>query len=136
MRRALALVVLLSIAAPVAAQPRARSGSRFQQPAAEQRVETESVSDGDRARLRGDDDDGPPSDLEERLYLSERPDAIGAAAREWHDQQLETLLRDREQLARERRDHPDKLRRQRGVGGELEQGLEVVGWVRVPTPLT
>ncbi|AKF09127.1 tetratricopeptide repeat protein [Sandaracinus amylolyticus] len=103
MKRVVVLTLLLALASPASAQ-RGQAGARFQTPAAESRIETEGPTEDERAQLRGDDEGGAPEDLEERLYLRERPDALGAAAREWHDAQLETLLRDRERLAGERRD--------------------------------
>ena len=73
---------------------------RFQDPASERRIElgddAESSSRRRRSRRGGDS-------LEERLYLRERPDTLGEAAREFHDEQLESLLRDREGLVEQRR---------------------------------
>lgn len=73
--------------------------TRFQEPADERRIEV-GEEPAQTTRRRRD----PSADsLEERLYLRERPDAIGAAAREFHDEQLETLLREREGLLEQRR---------------------------------
>jgi TolA-binding protein len=41
--------------------------------------------------------------LEESLYLRERADTLGAAAREWEDEEIERLLAEREGLVGERR---------------------------------
>jgi TolA-binding protein len=46
----------------------------------------------------------PPENMEERLYLRERPDAVGAAARAHRDRTLQRLLAQRERLVVERRD--------------------------------
>ncbi|MDQ3038014.1 MAG: tetratricopeptide repeat protein, partial [Myxococcota bacterium] len=124
MRRALAVLLVLTAPASIAAAQRAESGSRFQAPADEQRVETEGASEDDRAQLRGEGGGDAPSDLEEQLYLRERPDAIGAAARDWQDQQLETLLAQREQLATQRRDEAIALLEE-FIGEEPETAPEM-----------
>lgn len=100
-RRAASGCLLLAwLAAPSAmAQQGANVSTRFQEPTEERQLE-----------LEGDDELVAPArqraggvDLEQRLYLRERPDALGGAARAFHDAQLETLLREREGLLVERR---------------------------------
>lgn len=109
MTRALAAIVLvLGAASPALAQPRgADVGTRFQEPAEERRVDL--GGEGADAPARRSRRQSTQGSLEERLYLRERPDAIGAAAREFHDQQLETLLREREGLLVERRETAIRL---------------------------
>ncbi len=48
-------------------------------------------------------------DLEAVAYLRERPDSLGAAAREYQDERLATLLADREQLRDARREEAIRL---------------------------
>ncbi|HEY8428042.1 MAG TPA: tetratricopeptide repeat protein [Sandaracinaceae bacterium] len=101
------LGALLALAAtPAAAQRGANVTTRFQEPAEERRVE---LTDEEAPRTRRRREDPEADSLEERLYLRERPDAIGAAAREFHDQQLETLLRERERLVVTRRETAIRL---------------------------
>ncbi|HBQ18621.1 MAG TPA: hypothetical protein DEF51_48345 [Myxococcales bacterium] len=92
--------------APTAhAQPRgADIEGRFQDPAEERRIELD-AGDVDEAggTTRTRAGGGTGDSLEDRLYLRERPDALGDAARQFQDQQLETLLREREQLLVQRR---------------------------------
>ncbi|MFO0696387.1 MAG: tetratricopeptide repeat protein, partial [Polyangiales bacterium] len=113
-RRALArsLIGLLALAPllPVAtgrAAPR-RPTSRVAQavdpenrtdPAPEQTV---SLAADEDEGIGAPTDDSVP-DLEERLYLRERPDSLGAAAREYRDERIAELLAQREALAHERR---------------------------------
>jgi TolA-binding protein len=96
-RLALALA-LLAWASSAAAQ---RRGARFQEPAAEARVESGADADRPSRRRAGGD---APSDLEQSLYMGERTDAIGEASREWQDAEIERLLGQREQLLVTRRD--------------------------------
>lgn len=101
MRRATAWLVVAALLAPVGARAdRApREVRRFQEPTAERsiadEVEDEGVIGGGRADL--------PADLEDTLYLRERPDSLGAATREFHDHLLETLLAEREGMVVTRR---------------------------------
>ncbi len=89
-----------------AARARSVSVSRFQRPAAERRVDAGGQGDNGPARRRAAD---LPENLEERLYLRERPDALGAAAREHQSESLQRLLRSREKLAVQRRDEAIRL---------------------------
>jgi tetratricopeptide (TPR) repeat protein len=98
-----ALALALALHPLAAHAQRAAAGGRFQEPADERSVATGGESEDERAELRGDDDADLPEDMEERLYLRERTDTLGEAARAWHDEQLESLLRDREQLLAGRR---------------------------------
>ncbi|MEO0324762.1 MAG: tetratricopeptide repeat protein [Myxococcota bacterium] len=104
MTRVLAIAALLPLFASVAAaQGRTRAAARaplgFQEPAEEQRIEGG-------ADPLGAEEDGArplPENLESRLYLRERPDALGASALEAVEAQLGALLAEREQLVCERR---------------------------------
>jgi TolA-binding protein len=103
-RARLFIAIVLALApATAAAQPArgATTETRFQEPTDERRVElTDTASEAPSQRRAAS---GSVSDLEQRLYLRERPDALGAAAREFHDVQLERLLASREALLLERR---------------------------------
>lgn len=106
MARPLLLLALL-LALPVVAhgQGGADVEGRFQDPADERRIElAEGDASGGTRRRRRAGEGGNANSLEDRLYLRERPDAIGAAAREFTDAQLEGLLADREGLLVQRRD--------------------------------
>ncbi|MBX3251035.1 MAG: tetratricopeptide repeat protein [Myxococcales bacterium] len=119
MKRALTAILLVSLAAPAAAQ-RGRRGapqpattsspsgpqiSRFQDPAQERSIaaadEDDDLAPERRAEL--------PENVEEVLFLRERPDALGAAAREWQSERLDALLRSREELVVTRRDEAIRL---------------------------
>ncbi len=91
------------------AQPRARSTSRFQRPAAERRIDT---GEGGAPVVGGGGREGkasnsrrsagaPEGGLEGQQYLRERPDA--PALEDVRDDRLEALLRSREELLRVRR---------------------------------
>jgi len=69
-------------------------------------------------------EEAPPADIEERLFLHERPDALGAAAREYQDAQLEGLLHQREQMVVERRNEAIRLLED-FVAHEPEQAVEM-----------
>ena len=105
--RVLQATVALALLAPMsaAAQEGANVSTRFQDPADERRIELGADAEAPAARER----ERGAGDLEARLYLRERPDAIGAAAREFHDEQLQTLLREREGLLVARRDTAIRL---------------------------
>ena len=98
--RAIGLLTALGLLGSVASAQRDQpSVSRFQDPADERAVE---APEGD-----ADDEEDPeevPEQLEERLYLRERPDALGAAARAYQDERLASLLAERERWVVERRD--------------------------------
>jgi TolA-binding protein len=96
------------------AQPRARGGAVAQAgrqggsrmgPAEERAVVASSGPDSeqDTRRVR-DAAERPPENVEERLYLRERPDSLGEAARAHRDRTLQRLLAERERLVVERRD--------------------------------
>ncbi|MBX3270629.1 MAG: tetratricopeptide repeat protein [Sandaracinaceae bacterium] len=96
MRRLLAVGLILSHAGSALAQGGgANVTTRFQDPAQERRVEVDEGGSAGRGRGR--------ESLEDRLYLRERPDALGSAARAFQEEQLERLLRDRERLLEVRR---------------------------------
>ncbi|MGE0785100.1 MAG: tetratricopeptide repeat protein [Sandaracinaceae bacterium] len=108
-RRAGVVLALALTPLPVAAQGGrgATAEGRFQRPAEERRISVGSDDDGGGSSGRGSSGGGARTggsdSLEDRLYLRERPDAQGAAAREFQDAQLEQLLREREQLLLTRR---------------------------------
>ncbi|MCA9582371.1 MAG: hypothetical protein KC416_11295, partial [Myxococcales bacterium] len=52
-----------------------------------------------------------PENMEDALYLRERPDALGRATRAFHDKLLDKLLREREALVVTRRKHALRLLR-------------------------
>jgi len=95
------VAVLVALAAPAGAlaQEGADIEGRFQDPAEERRID---LDEGDGAGPRRERSEGV--DLEERLYLRERPDALGAAAQEFQQEQLARLLAEREQLLETRRE--------------------------------
>ena len=77
------------------AQEGADVSGRFQEAAEERRIELDEGGGAESAQT---------GSLEERLYLRERADGQGSAAREFQDQQLERLLQEREQLLTVRRE--------------------------------
>jgi tetratricopeptide (TPR) repeat protein len=115
---ALAAAMLSPSASLAQRRPRAGASSRgaqaaaparsFQEPTAERAV-TAPVAAGEgparredsAERARGRED---TTSLEERLYLRERPDAIGGAARDFADDELARLLAEREGLVILRRE--------------------------------
>ncbi|GAB4198941.1 MAG: hypothetical protein OHK0013_08620 [Sandaracinaceae bacterium] len=77
----------------------------FQEPAAEIEVSAPTAESEPRSTAsRTGTDEEHGTSLEERLYLRERPDAVGEAAREFADEELARLLGEREGLLIERRD--------------------------------
>ncbi len=124
------LLILLALTAPsggalVHAQPRPAGGS-FQAPA-EERAIAAPAADRDarpRASARAASGSSDPESLEESLYLRERPDALGAAARSFADAELERLLHEREGLLVERRDQAIALLEQ-FIAEEPEQAAEM-----------
>lgn len=121
MRRALSVFLVLIALTSVASAQRGRTGpsptsgvstsaptsaSGFQEPTAERTVSSGAAADGEeptaRRRRSSDDEEGTES-LEESLYLRERPDALGEAAHEWQDAEIERLLHEREGWVVERR---------------------------------
>ncbi len=122
LRILLGLVLLLGLAANAAEAQRRRRGrsanndsamtrqvSRFQEPAEERSVRA--VEDDDEP-LQGEPDDAPPENLEERLYLRERPDRVTEATREYQNARLQELLRSREELVGLRRNEAIRLLRE------------------------
>ncbi len=79
--------------------------SRFQDPAEERSIEAAE----DDAADEEEELEEAPEQIEERLYLRERPDAVGAAAREYQNERLAALLAEREQWVVERRDQAIQL---------------------------
>lgn len=104
MRARLGVLFALLLPAGAQAQQGADVSTRFQEPAEERRIELDE-SETPTARRR----ERSASSVEALLYLRERPDALGAAAREFHDEQLQSLLRDREGLLVQRRDTAIRL---------------------------
>src|SRR4029079_4613511 len=82
--------------APVSTTTPPRAGSGFQEPTAERTVSAGASEEEPTARARRpeSDDEGTES-LEDTLYLRERPDALGEAAHEWQDEEIERLLHER-----------------------------------------
>lgn len=118
---AAALVALLP--ASVGAQ-RGRGAdveTRFQNPAEERRVSAAEGA-GDAPPRAEAPSDGPS--LEDSLYLRERPDALGEAAREHRDELLERLLAEREQLVGERREEAIRLLEE-FIAEEPEEAVEM-----------
>ena len=105
MRTRLAILIVLAWPAGALAQEGADISGRFQDPAEERRIEVgDDEDDGSTSRRRRRSGGGNADSLEERLYLREQPDAVGHAAREFADAQLERLLAEREELLVQRRD--------------------------------
>jgi len=98
-RTLLAALVAVATPAGALAQDGADIEGRFQDPAEERRIE---LDEGGGSTQRRERSEGV--DLEERLYLRERPDALGAAAQEFQQEQLARLLAEREQLLETRRE--------------------------------
>jgi tetratricopeptide (TPR) repeat protein len=96
-------LVAVALMGSVADAQRGRSAStkqvsRFQEPADERNL----ASDEDDA-LADEEYEQPVENLEERLYLRERPDAVGVAARDYQNERLQQLLEERERWVAERR---------------------------------
>ncbi|MCC6874056.1 MAG: tetratricopeptide repeat protein [Sandaracinaceae bacterium] len=106
------VAIMLAILAPGAASAQPRGAdiqSRFQSPTAERRIDVGAGDEGGSSRRSSRQATGPDSGLEGRLYLRERSDALGNAARQFHDELLERLLAEREQLVVQRRDEAIRL---------------------------
>ncbi len=99
--RGWAVLLLTALAAPALAQRDQPNVSRFQEPADERSIEAPQSEDGDEDL--GDPEDAPEQ-IEDRLYLRERPDRLGAAAREYQNERLAALLAEREQWVVQRRE--------------------------------
>ena len=114
MKKPTTLVLLLALAAPtpliaqrgenVATTAPTTNVSRFQDPAQERSIATEEDELSEEEAP-----DELPENLEEMLFLRERPDALGAAAREYQNARLEELLTDRERLVEVRREEAIRL---------------------------
>ena len=78
--------------------------SRFQEPAQEQ-----SISVGDEEAIEDEEVEERPSNIEERLYLRERSDALGEASRDYQNARLTKLLEQRERWVVERRERAIRL---------------------------
>ena len=106
MRRSLAFTfLLLGLSYTAFAQPPTKTVSRFQRPADERSISSDEDGDLDEE----DDDDDIPEDVEELLYLRERPDSLGAAAVAFREGQLGELLAERERLVSMRRTEAVRL---------------------------
>lgn len=128
MKRATSLLLLLALASPGAAQRGERVStsapstnvSRFQDPAQER-----SVASADDAALDEEEAaDELPENVEELLFLRERPDSLGDAAREYQNARLDELLADRERLVEVRRDEAIRLLEE-FIGEEPEDAVEM-----------
>ncbi len=130
MKKPTALVLLLALGSPngallaqrgenVATTAPTTNVSRFQDPAAER-----SVAAGDDELSEEEAPDELPENLEEMLFLRERPDALGAAAREYQNARLEELLADRERLVEVRREEAIRLLEE-FIAEEPETALEM-----------
>ena len=117
-RQTIAIVLALAVpTAPLFAQRRDRpgstgvstsspqaSGSGFQEPTQERTITTEPELDTTSSRrARETTDEDATESLEDTLYLRERPDAIGEAAHEWQNEEIDRLLHEREGMVVERR---------------------------------
>ncbi len=94
-------------AASAGASGGAASGDSFQAPTEEIEVTAptaESESSTSRRAASAERSDESTTSLEERLYLRERPDAVGEAAQAFADEELARLLGEREGLLVERRE--------------------------------
>lgn len=83
---------------------RGTTGSSLRTPVEERRIEAPSGESEARIERRSRSEGERPASLEERLYLRERPDALGSAAREHADAELSRLLAEREALLVQRRE--------------------------------
>jgi len=106
LRRSLVAIALLGVAAPAAAQGDQPNVSRFQEPADERSIEAPEDDEGD---ADPGDLDEAPEQIEERLYLRERPDRLGDAARDYQNERLAALLAEREQWVVQRREQAISL---------------------------
>jgi len=106
MRRALVAVVLLCTSSASAQRSGDREVSRFQDPADERTIET---GEDDELSEEEDFTADSPEDIEDRLYLRERPDALGEAAQAFREGQIGELLAQREELLVVRRDEAIRL---------------------------
>jgi len=99
--RGAVVLFVLALAAPAAAQGDQPNVSRFQEPADERSIEAPENEAGDEDL---GDPENAPEQIEERLYLRERPDRLGAAARDYQNERLAALLAEREQWVVQRRE--------------------------------
>lgn len=121
-RIAIALAVCFAVASPIAAQSRTAPGSNRMAPTAEHEVAapTDEAATAAPARTEAEN----PENLEDRLYLRDRPDALGRAAHERESEMLDRLLHEREGLVVERRTQAIELLEQ-FVNSEPEQAAEM-----------
>lgn len=128
----LTLMLALASASPALAVPPPRDHTArqaaaaapsggVQTPADEHRL---SDTNADADHEADADEAPPPENLETSLYLHERPDALGAAARAYQDAQLERLLHEREAMVVARRSEAIGLLEQ-FIREEPEQAAEM-----------
>jgi TolA-binding protein len=95
------LVIELALLVPAFASAQPGSNlSRFQEPTEERRIDAPEAEQREQQR---DDDEDLPENLEDRLYLRERADNLGEAARNHRNALLNRLLAEREEWVRVRR---------------------------------
>lgn len=105
-RSPLVVLLLLGLAAPALAQRDQPNVSRFQEPADERSIEAPEDEEGDEDL--GDLEEAPEQ-IEERLYLRERADRLGDAARDYQNERLAALLEEREGWVVQRREQAIEL---------------------------
>lgn len=87
----------------------ATKGGGRMAPAAERDLNVASGGDEEEREARRAPAGPPPENLEERLYLRDRPDSLGTAAREHADATIQRMLASREQLVLTRRNEAVRL---------------------------
>ncbi|MBW2462843.1 MAG: tetratricopeptide repeat protein, partial [Deltaproteobacteria bacterium] len=116
------LWAVLGMVSTADAQPRGQNVSQFQEAAEERRIE---APDADEPATRTSTTvSANPENMEEALYLRERADNLGEAAREFQDEQLAALLESRVQLVAARRVEAIRLLEE-FIGDEPEDAAEM-----------
>ncbi len=122
-RRGAALIVLacVFVAQGAEAQRGRRQMSRFQRPAEERSIDAPDDAAAPTRRRRGE---AAPENMEEVLYLRERPDALGNASKNHRNRMLRRLLQEREQIVVHRRTEAIRLLEQ-FIREEPEEAAEM-----------
>ena len=116
----LLLVLALGTGSVASAQRGGGQANRFQRPTEERRIQ----APGDAEQAPIETSEAPPENMEDALYLRERADNLGEAARDFHNELLTRLLAEREQWVVRRRQDAIRLLEE-FIGEEPENAPEM-----------
>ncbi len=120
----LALLASASISGVASAQRPDRNMSRFQEATEERQIAAPGGGDDSVDETTTTSVSGSPENMEDALYLRERADNLGEAARAFEDEQLQQLLHSREQLVVARRTEAIRLLEE-FISEEPEEAIEM-----------